>query len=148
VGLQASNVAVLVAALDLSLVRMLRAAMRTADLSGRGGAGACGCGAGPEDRFEPRRVIYPTPRFEPRPVVHPTPRFEPRPVHRKADCDLDAACSAPVAPEQPPRIAKSPIQPPWKVLPWENPLPPAQVIKVVIRRPDNVNKGSIIDCFI
>jgi hypothetical protein len=80
-------------------------------------------------------------------VVHPTPRFEPRPVHRKSDPDLDGPCSAPVAPEQP-RIAKSPIQPPWKVLPWENPLPPAQVIKVVIRRPDNVNKGSIIDCFI
>src|SRR5712691_9797899 len=114
---------------------MLRAAIRTADQASR----PAGRQFAPEDRFEPRRVIHPEPRFEPRRVHHPTPRFEPRPVERvsKTSPDVAPACSAPCAPERP-RIGKSPIQPPWMVLPWENPAPPAQVVKVVIHRPDNV----------
>src|SRR5438128_2501807 len=113
--------------------------MRAADQ--QAGAPRGGFAAMPAARFEPRPVIHPTPRFEPRPVAHPTPRFEPRPIERASKTCPDGllpACSAPCAPEHP-RIGKSPIQPPWKVLPWEKPLPPAPVVKVVIRRPDNVN---------
>jgi hypothetical protein len=139
-----SNVSLIVASLDLQLVRLLRSAIRTADRSSQRG-----CACGPADCYEPRQVIHPTPRYEPRPVIHPTPRYEPRCVERplKACPDLDLS-SAPCAPPQVTHIAKSPIQPPWKTLPWENPAPPAKVVKIIVRRPDNFSKGSIIDCFI
>ena len=42
---------------------------------------------------------------------------------------------------------QSPIQPPWKMLPWENPAPPAKVVKLVVRRPDNLTKGSMYRLF-
>ena len=144
VGLE-SNVSLIVATLDLQLVRLLRGAIRAADQS----SAAAHSILSPAARFEPRPVLHPTPRFEPRLVAHPTPRFEARLVERPCRTNPDAIPlnSAPCAPEKP-RIAKSPIEPPWKTLPWENPPPPAQVIKVVIRPPDNSSKGSIIDCFI
>jgi hypothetical protein len=138
-----TNVSLIVATLDLQLVRLLRGAIRAADRSA-----APNAALSPAARFEPRPVIHPTPHFEPRRVHHPEPRFEPRPVERpKATPDCIPLNSAPCCPEKP-RLAKSPIEPPWKTLPWENPPPPAQVVKLVIRRPDNSSKGSIIDCFI
>jgi hypothetical protein len=142
----ATQASLIVATLDLELVRLIRGAMRTADLASARGSRAL---LTPTDRFEPRKVLHPEPRFEPRRVIHPTPRFEPRPVERTAKTSPDCVplCSAPCCPETS-HITPSPIQPPWKVLPWENPPPPAQVIKVVIHRPDNECKGSIIDCFI
>jgi len=45
---------------------------------------------------------------------------------------------------------RSPIEPPWKVLPWEEapcPAPPPK-IKVVPPPPDVIHKGSLIDFFI
>ncbi len=140
-----ANVSLIVASLDLQLVRLLRSAIRTADRA----SNPCGCG--PAARFEPRQVIHSTPRYEPRPVLPPTPRFEPRCIERPLKTCLDPDLrSAPCAPDAPQatHIAKSPIQPPWKTLPWENPPPPAKVVKIIIRRPDNLSKGSIIDCFI
>jgi hypothetical protein len=58
---------------------------------------------------------------------------------------------SPIAPE-PSHITPSPIQPPWKVLPWQCPPAPALMVKLVIQRPDNISsqwyKGSVMDCFI
>lgn len=140
-----TNVSLIVATLDLQLVRLLRGAIRAADAaSGHGGQ----YHGSPAATFEPRRIIHPEPRYERRPVIHPTPRFAPRPVERihKTGLDPVPTCTVTCAPA-PSHIGKSPIEPPWKKLPWENPAPPAQIIKVFVRRPDNACKGTIIDCF-
>jgi hypothetical protein len=142
VGLDA---ALIVAASDLKVVKLLRAAM------GTGGGRATPLGPAPTfhcDTFCPRRRIEPTPRIEPRKVIHPTPRFEPRPViHPRPRLDQPLALSAPVEPEQPIR-SHNPIQPPWKQLPWEMPIPAAPKIKVVVHRTDVVSKGLLLDMFI
>ncbi|WP_428937988.1 hypothetical protein [Fontivita pretiosa] len=132
----------LVAALDLKLVRLLRAAMRPA---GEGGP-ASPLGPAPST-IQPRHRIHPAPRFEPRPVVHPAPRFEPRPVIHPQPIVAPPATAQPPEP-QPPRRLECPIQPPWRVLAWETPLPPPPKIKLIIYRPDTISKGSLIDLFI
>jgi hypothetical protein len=42
----------------------------------------------------------------------------------------------------------SPLQPPWKSLPWEQPAPDAPQIKIVLYQPDMRHKGTLVDCFI
>ena len=139
-----SGVNLLVASLDLQLVRLLRDAIRTADLSSGKGAGIGGAaGVGP------RPVATPTPRIESRPVIHPTLRIEPRmsahPV--KPEPPVDVVVISTHEPEQS-RIKQSPIQPPWKVLPWEKPSEPEPKLKVIQRRPDVPVKGTVFDVFI
>ena len=148
-----SSVGLIVATLDLQLVKLLRAAMRP-------GAGGLAGEAGlihPRPVIEPRRRIEPEPAFEPRPRVRPEPVFEPR--EKLAFGPVRPECCercAPVTPTEP--VEKSPhssssIEPPWKVLPWEDrPLPgPVRVvpkIKVIRNPPDIDCKGSVIDLFI
>ena len=144
-----NNASLIVAALDLQLVRLLRGAIRTADLSSHhGDRGVFGPAAvieprprhHPDPLIEPRIRIRPTPRFEPRPVLHPTPRLE---ASRN-----DAACAAPPPPECPPPGSPSlPLQPPWKVLPWERVPSPPPIVKINFVRPDIHDKGSLIDLF-
>jgi hypothetical protein len=149
VGLEATA-SLLVAAADLKLVRLLRDAIRTADLSSRpGGACLSPIGTIPQAAsFEGRRILHPEPRFLPRPVIHPTPRFEPRPVVHPTPrevpplpppCDDAAPC---------PIKRHSPLDPPWKMAVRELPVPPALKLKVVVHRTDVVHKGSLIDLFI
>jgi hypothetical protein len=133
---------VIVAALDLKLVRLLREAMRGADAAaGKGPLGTArrvlARRVEPEPRIEPRHVIRPEPRFEPRPVVHPEPKLPAAP----------APTAPPLEPEKPCKT-ESPIRPPWKVLPWQTPVQPAPKVKLIIRRPDIVSKGSLLDFFI
>jgi hypothetical protein len=145
----AASVSLIVASLDLQLVRLIRGAMRVADMQGGGGTGGLPLASTvnrdiqpqpklkQHQQIEPRPVFHPTPYFAPRPVIHPQPRVvNPPPV----------AC-APVEPEKEPR-SHCPIQPPWKLLPWQTPIPPRPVIKTVVHRTDVVNKGSLIDMFI
>ena len=148
-GIEAS-VGLIVASLDLRLVRLVRAAMN-------GGAGACGAGRGvcPERVIEPRRRIEPEPEIEPRKHVHPTPVFEPRPRHRPDAVRSGCGPLAPVTPTEPSEKSPHPswpIEPPWKVLPWEggvcNPPRPVRKIKVFEARPDMRSKGAVIDLFI
>ena len=40
------------------------------------------------------------------------------------------------------------IQPPWSVLPWQNPPPIQRTVKIVVVRPDILSKGTMIDSFI
>jgi hypothetical protein len=145
VSIGAADVGLIVAALDLQLVRLVRGAMA----GGAGGAPVSGLGPAPNPALlHARRRVEPEPRFEPRPVIHPTPRFEPRPVIHAAPRVELQPCEPPHEPEVPVR-AKSPIEPPWKVLPWEHPPEqPAPRVKLAIYRPDVVSKGSLIDFFI
>ena len=147
-----SSVGLIVATLDLQLVRMVRAAM-----AGGGAPGGPGSTASPAPVIEPRRRIEPEPRIEPRRRIEPEPRFEPRPKLRPDD--VHAACRAscgaagiPTEPAEKVSRSSSPIEPPWKVLPWENPPEPAprvvRKVKVFLTPPDMHSKGSVIDLFI
>lgn len=141
------SVNLLVAALDLSVVRSIRDAIRTADLSAGGRPGPLGTiqkavtiaprqVIHPEPRIEPRKVIHAEPRIEPRRVIHPTPRYEVLPPIQ--------VCAEQT--EHVPNLG-SPLPPPWKQPIWETPLPVKPVIKLVVHRPDIHNKGSLIDVF-
>jgi hypothetical protein len=142
-------VSLVVAALDLELVRLLRAAMRTE-------AGGSGRVIHPEPVVEPRKRIDPEPEIGPRRRIHPEPTFEPRRRHRPDDVgSCCAACfsGAPVESAEKVPHPPSPIEPPWKVLPWDErmrtaPPRPVRRIKVLRVRPDIQCKGSVIDLFI
>jgi hypothetical protein len=69
-------------------------------------------------------------------VYHPDPTFAPT--------DWFCPPSSP-APEDPASV--NPIEPPWKVRPWEQPVPMKLEVKVVRIHPDIVHKGSLIDFF-
>lgn len=146
-GTQAS---LIVATMDLELVRLIRGAIRAADLAGgkvgalglplsRNGAGVLNAVALPRDRFEP------APRFEPRKTIHPTPRFEPRPVyHDRIDIDVTPSdISSPLVHS----VNRSPLPAPWQMPVWNLPVQPAPKVKVHIHRTDVHNKGSLLDLF-
>ena len=149
-----SSVGLVVAALDLKLVRLVRAAMQ----NGVGGGSAGGAGlVRPQPVVEPRRRIEPEPQFEPRPRVRPEPMFEPRAKLFGAVPSLGCrdACvpTTPTEPVEKATHSPSPIEPPWKVRPWEEMrdaavAPPVRKIKVIQVRPDIQCKGSVIDLFI
>lgn len=154
------HISLLVAALDLKEVQLVRDAIRTADLSA-GGRGLPASGLGPAPNpdvtFEPRRHVHPEPVYEPRRHIRPEPRYEPRAViHPEPRIEQQLndqwACCPPPAEVKPVETpTPSPIQPPWKVLPWQTPSPPRPVVrplKVIIRRPDIVSKGGLLDVFI
>ncbi len=137
------QIAAVTAALDLSLVRLLRGAMAAADKQGGGPLGTSAGGLQPG----PRPVAHPQPRIDPRPVIHPTPRIEPRLVYRPHRIETPPP-PAPVPVDcETPRITKSPIQPPWKVLPWDQLPPPKPPLKVHIQPPDVIRTGTIFDTF-
>jgi hypothetical protein len=144
-----SSVAAVVAALDLKMVRLLRRAMN-------GGCAPCGpietC---PADEFKPRKRHEPEPVIEPRKRIEPTPYFEPRLRIRPRPEIVSPPCaqSAPAAPVEAATRPSCPIEPPWKVLPWERgaafpPPRPVRKIKVFVSRPDSYCKGSVLDLFI
>jgi hypothetical protein len=145
-----ARIELLVAALDLKLVRLLRDAIRTTAAAAGRGESVSGLGPAPNNLLA-RRRIEPEPVIEPRKRIHPAPRFEPRTVIHLTPRVVDPppAVCPPVEPEKC-RIGKSLLAPPWKVPPWQHPVPvnPAIVVKVIKRKPDIVSKGSLIDCFI
>lgn len=136
-------IAAVTATLDLELVRLLRAAMA--------GGGVCaGQGISPTPAIEPRKRYEPEPRIEPRHVITPTPRFEGRVVYhpqRVEPAGLIGVGGPPAEPEKPCSVP-SPIQPPWKQMPWQKaPVPPPE-LKIVFRPPDVPRKGTVFDVFI
>lgn len=138
-----ASVSAIVATLDLKLVRMLRAAM-----ADDGAKAATTLGPRPTD-IEPRKRFDPEPEIEPRRRIEPTPRFEPRPVYHPTARYVPNEPALPVCETSPsdPDPGRCRIQPPWKVRPWEAPVPMKAEVKVVVVRPDIVNKGSLIDFF-
>ena len=140
-GLEAAA-SLIVATLDLEVVRLIRGAIRAADIASGKGGGLTPTPIieprvriHPEPEILPRRRIHPTPHYEPRPVYHPTPRLELKPE--------PALCEPPCPPRCP-----SPIQPPWKQLVWQTPIPPRATLKVVQYKTDIPHKGSLLDVFI
>jgi hypothetical protein len=148
-----SSVGLLVATLDLQLVRLVRAAMQAGGGAGGGGAGRT---IHPAPVIEPRRRIEPEPAIEPRLRVRPELEIEPRMrpgIGESTWCRPQAAC--PVAPAEPVEKgahSTSPIEPPWKVRPWEQQdsdrVRPVRKIKVIQARPDIQSTGTVIDLFI
>jgi hypothetical protein len=139
-----STISLLVASFDLKLVQLIRDAIRVTDLSGSGS----GHSIIPEPEFLPRRHYEPTPEIEPRrhfhpapiyearPIIHPCPRVEPAPPIIYPEIEQDKPCKS-----------LSPLPPPWKFVPWENPPQPLLKVKLIKPKPDTVTKGSLIDCF-
>jgi hypothetical protein len=134
----------IVAAADLKVVKLMRAAM------GTGGCRATPLGPAPTfrgDCFEPRRRIEPTPFIQPRRVIQPTPRFEPRfTIHPRPNFE-QRPLVAPLEPEMPSRIC-SPIQPPWTPRLWPTTPQPAPQVKRIVQQPDIVSKGLLLDMFL
>lgn len=146
-----SSVGLVVATLDLQLVRLVRAAMNS------GGPGGGTGMTHPAPVIEPRRRIQPEPVIEPRRHLQPEPRFEARAVLRSGEtrpsCREAIAFAPPTEPVETATHSSSPIEPPWKVLPWEDrpefaAARPVRKIKVIAARPDIHCKGSLIDLFI
>ncbi len=138
-----SSVSAIVAAVDLKLVRGLRAALQD-DIQ----HGVHPLGPAPQQQVLPRQRIEPEPFIEPRRHITPTPHFEPRPIYHpepKFAPGEDFYPPSSPLPEDP--GGRCPIEPPWKVRPWEQPVPIKWEVKVVVVRPDIVSKGSLIDFF-
>jgi hypothetical protein len=135
--------ALAVASLDLEVVRLIRGAIRAADIEG----GKLGGGEFvPTTNIQPRPQLHPEPRILPRQVIHPTPRYEPRPViHPTPRQELPAM--PPPAPEPSEHLQKLP-PPPWKQLVWQIPVPSPATIKVVRYKTDIPHKGLLLDTFI
>jgi hypothetical protein len=138
-----SDVAALaVATLDLEVVRLVRGAIRAADIHGAKQAGV----VVPEPDILPRRHLTPEPEYLPRQHIHPTPRYEPRPVIHptpRIECEPPPPC----LPEVPPP-SLNPLPPPWKLAVWNIPIPPRPTLKVVLYKTDIPHKGSLLDVFI
>lgn len=142
----ASAASLLVAELDLKLVQSVLSAIRTADIESAADKkpplpivrnslppqGTHVAREGPIERAPhriPAAIIYTSRRCRPAPVAMPVV-VETVVVEKKAD-DL---CS--------------PLQPPWKQLPWNLPPAPSAKIKIVRYQPDICNRGTMLDCFI
>jgi hypothetical protein len=145
----ASTASLLAATLDLKLVESLINAIRTADLIGAAELGNRTAAARPN----PAQHTCPARVVEPRINYHPQPYFEPRPIYYTAvphqgNCRVPAETN--IRCDAPTRVAdcELPFQPPWKVLPWQNPPPVILKIKVVGHRPDEAQKGRMIDLLI
>ena len=86
----------------------------------------------PADYYEPQRVITPAAAYSARPVIHTGSSSHSVPVEKQP-----AVYEVNVIVVQPTLVAnEQPLQPPWAVLPWENPVQTAQKVKVVYRPPD------------
>jgi hypothetical protein len=137
----------LIAAMDLSLVKMIRSAMQTADAGAAAALGGGGGGIGPAATYTP------TPHFNPRIVLHPTPRFEARKVlHPEARVQFqhqDRLATRGVAPTiSSSHSSHSTVNPVWNHLPSVHHSHTACHVKPQILRTDIRNKGSLIDTVI
>jgi hypothetical protein len=147
-----------IATMDLSIVKLLRDAMRTAALTGAATAPAEGVYAQrPGDRYEPghgasaqgyapfnAQPTCPAPcgdlaAARPATAVDPTrialQDLAPDRVEQRAADSATPTALPPV------------IQPPWRTVPWEEPMPPRKIVKVVVRPPDIVRTGRLIDFY-
>ncbi|HEX8914334.1 MAG TPA: hypothetical protein VF796_18445 [Humisphaera sp.] len=148
-----SIASLIVASSELSVVRLLRDAIRTADISSGRGMPASPLGPAPTPDIAPRRHIEPEPVYEPRRHIRPAPRFEERPVFRTVYYETrvepapaaapSAECACAVAPK--PAI-EGLIPPVWKQLPpvAVDP-PPRRPVKVLRHQPDIRHKGIVVD---
>lgn len=144
-----------IATFDLEVVRLLRDATRTADLSQSKGCPKWASAAGAAE-VEPRKHIRPSPIVEAPERIAASNSFE-RPAaiveFGRNSTTLPTACDASRPTEEMlrPLRGHSPIEPPWKVLPWmrlPEPRPKIKIVKIVTKPPDRSHTGALIDCFI
>lgn len=148
----AGTASLIVAAFELSSVRLIRGAMLAADLASGRGLPASGLGPAPNPRFEPRRHIEPEPVYEPRRHIEPTPRYDDRVViytvrYERSIEQQDDACAAvgEVASADAPRH-RTPFPPVWQTLPpVEAESPARRPVKVVRHHPDIRHRGILVD---
>lgn len=143
-----------VATFELKEVQAVVGAMRRADIASGRGQPVSKIGPAPNN-FERRFHFHPEPKIEPRRHIHPDPVIEPRRHIRPVDGFEPSHNNKPPAvvvipvPVPCPKLGHK-IQPPWKVLPWQQEpephVPPK--IKVVVKPPDIALKGTLLDCFI
>jgi hypothetical protein len=134
------DIALLTAALDLQLVRLIRGAM----------AGPAGADCSKEPKYEQRQVIHPEPKYEERRVITPDPVYK-RPQVITPDPKY---VPAPLIGEAPQSDAGHchtyKVEAPWKVLPWEKappsePVQNAPRVKVVKVQPDMARRGAVLN---
>ena len=143
-----TTAALLVAASDLKVVRLLRDAINSG-LPKTGPLGTIPPGANPatprphvkfrgaaDVRFTPRPVVHPTPRFEPRPVIHPSPRV----------VDVPPIYAA-MPPVESSSIKILPFPPVWATLPPVACDPGVIVVKNYLQKVEVVAKGTLLDQF-
>jgi hypothetical protein len=90
-------------------------------------------------------VLHPTPRYLPRPVIRPQPYYAPVPWPTREAPGVAKSWGSHEAAAAP-SMEQAPT-PPWKVLPWPEPVKIAPKIKIVIREPDILRRGTLIDFF-
>jgi hypothetical protein len=156
VGLE-TTAALIIATFDLSVVRSIRGAIRTADISAGRGQPASPLGPAPDPT--PRRHIVPEPIIDRRTVIHPsstnevrtlayTVRYEARPevqYNLAGPPVTDAETCRPCCP------VEGPIPPVWKQLPpvqQRIPLAPRRVVKIIRQQPDIRHRGIVVDIHI
>ncbi len=148
-----SNIAALLAASDLAVVKSITGAMRAADIASGKGVAATALGPAPDtqrplsgtDRYETRRHITPTPVYERRMHITPTTFYERRPVIHPTE-KFAPVQPAPLA-DATPAIKLLPPAP-WHKPIWETPVAARPVIKKVVRMNDKPRSGQFIDLFI
>ena len=75
--------------------------------------------------------------YRDRPITRTTRVVESKPVEAPLPPSPSARCDAGFK-----------IQPPWKVLPWQEPVQLSPKIKIIQYRPDIRHKGTLLDYFI
>jgi hypothetical protein len=151
-----------IATMDLSIVKLLRSAIRTADIASANTVAPQGVYAQrPADRYEPAVggggsfAVLPPVGYGPCPTtcsngvsgariataIDPTrialqDLANDRIDRRTADGTVSCAATTPPA-----------IQPPWRQLPWHEPMPAPKIVKVAPPAPDIVRTGKLIDFY-
>ena len=139
-----TQASLIVATMELSVVKLLRGAIRTADLSGQRQDLLI-----PAPTIESRRHLTPEPVVEPRRHIRPAAIYEPSRIEHQHPRVERTALACPCPPPPPvPMKSMNPIQPPWKVLPWEKAPQPRQTVKVHRHHTDVIRKGSVLDLFV
>jgi hypothetical protein len=146
----AINSSLLVAALDLNLVKLIRQAIRTADLTSAAAAGSAHPIVGSSPRQAAVRSVTETKIVKS--SDRPAATFEPCRVHHwhpRLNELQPYTCTRPVQAA----ASVSSIQPPWKVLPWPTVAKPtrppgSRTIKVQPNRADESSVGRTLDLFI
>ncbi len=138
-----SAVGVLVAALDLALVRSITSAVQANLIAAGGVPGPLGTIEMPGPFPRGRTDSY---EIGPREVIEPTPRFLPRLTHEPDPRVVDPGI-IPIHPEQPSRL-EAPFEPVWKQLPPVDEKRTVTQVKYAVVRVDLHRKGTMLDIFV
>jgi hypothetical protein len=152
-----SQAALIVATSDLMVVQLLTQAIRIADLSSQHNDAPSdipfrdriGPAAIADFRYSQDRCCCPSTENRPADECASNKPFPPI-IYRPARPSLRGDTPRVAEPHHPLSVTptESPIQPPWKVLPWENPPPPAQTVKIHPHTTDVIQKGMLLDLFV